>query len=219
MWNTWVISWLSLHSAGEDLLLQQKTPPFSFFVTFKEPKPTLIPLLGIFLVKSKKHKNKTHRGNALFPLLHRIFCAQGRFKKMTEEQSITYREKDFYSLKQKSLIHIHPLSLRGIHQNISTKLLSPLKFYTTVCKNFIYIHCCVKTKITRIYCFTFSLLCETIRGFSDTSFPLVFFFTSSPSLLHCCAFLFFTLTEWSTTMFYMFCKNQTYATPVNNKKQ
>lgn len=46
-----------------------------------------------------------------------------------------------------------------------------MKFYTTVCKYFIYIHCCVKTKITGIYKFTFSLLCETIHGFETKTAP------------------------------------------------
>jgi len=46
-----------------------------------------------------------------------------------------------------------------------------MKFYTTVCKYFIYIHCCVKTKITGIYTFTFSLLCETIHGFETKTAP------------------------------------------------
>ena len=56
-----------------------------------------------------------------------------------------------------------------------------MKFYTTVCKYFIYIHCCVKTKLTGSYRVTFSPVWNNSWIWKQNK-PLVSF-TSPPALL------------------------------------
>jgi len=56
-----------------------------------------------------------------------------------------------------------------------------MKFYTSVCKYFIYIHCWVKTKLQRVTELPFHL-CETIHGFHQNN-PWFSFSSSPPALL------------------------------------
>ena len=101
---------------------------------------------------------------------------------------VMHHHKRFPFIKINTLIHIHPLSLRGIHQDILQNLLCLLWNFTPLCKYFIYI-AVWKQKLTGIYTFTLSLLCETTHGF-ETKQATGFLFTSHPPALLCILFLF-----------------------------
>ena len=145
-------------------------------------------------------------------LYSRIFCAQGSLKIITENR-VLHHHKRFLFIKIKITdTYSSSFTQRDSPKHFNKITLSPLKYYTTVCKYFIYIHCCVKTKLQSFTHLPFHCCVKQFMVLIQTS-PWFSSFTYSPPLLHCCAFFTFFLhlqNDQQLYVFYLFGQNQTY---------